>query len=208
MATAKLHAADGSFKSDVELPVEFFGVEVSKACIYLAVNAYLANQRQGTAKTKTRSEINGSGAKPWKQKGSGRARSGTNSSPIWVRGNKAHGPKARSYNKKVNKKVKRKAFLSALTAKAADEAIVVFETLSFNSPKTTELLSMYAKSGLEQRNTLFVTAPGDENVLLTARNIPWAKVVRAQDLNTYDLVRARNIVFSQAALDAVVGGEK
>jgi large subunit ribosomal protein L4 len=208
MAKAKLHAENGELKAEIELPAEIFEAEVSEACIYLAVNAYLANQRQGTSKSKTRSEINGSGAKPWKQKGTGRARSGTNSSPIWVRGNKAHGPEPRDYTKKLNKKVRRRALLSALTAKASSDCVRVFEGLSFEQPKTKALLTRCEAAGLEQRNALFVVGAEDKNVLVAARNIPWARVMRVSDVNTYQIVRARNVVFSQGALEALTGAAK
>ncbi len=207
MAIAKMYTADGTTKSEIELPAKSFEADVSKACVYLTVNAYLANQRQGTSKSKSRSEINGTGAKPWKQKGTGRARAGTNSSPIWVRGNKAHGPKPRSYDKKVNKKVKRIAFLSALTAKAQANAVSVFESLSFETAKTTAFLKAINNSGLERKNVLFVVSPKDENAYVCAKNVPWARVMRIQDLNTYEVVRARNVVFSQSALESLQGGE-
>lgn len=208
MAKAKLHAADGSLKSEVELPAALFDAEVSKACIYLAVNAFLANQRQGTSKSKTRSEIQGSGAKPWKQKGTGRARSGTNSSPIWVRGNKAHGPEPRYYFKKVNKKVKRKALLSALSAKAQDQAIRVFESLKLDTPKTSALVKTLSNAEMEARNALLVVSQDDTYIQQAAANIPWVRVIRVEDLNTYSLIRARQIVFSQSAVDFMAGGEK
>jgi large subunit ribosomal protein L4 len=208
MAQAKLYAESGEAKSNIDLPAEIFDAEISTACVYLAVNAYLANQRQGTSKSKTRSEINGSGAKPWKQKGTGRARAGTNSSPIWVRGNKAHGPKSRKYTKKINKKVRQRALMSALTSKAASENIHVFEALSFEAPKTKAMLSILDKSGLEKRNALFIVGPSDQNVLISARNIPWARVMRVEDINTYQVVRANNVVFSKGALDALAGGAK
>jgi large subunit ribosomal protein L4 len=212
MATAKLYTNVGSYKSDLELAPEVFGVEVSKACIYLTINAFLAAQRQGTASTPNRSGVHGTGAKPWKQKGTGRARSGTNTSGIWVRGHKAHGPKPRDYDKKVNKKVRRKALLSALTVKAEQNAISIFESLQFDAPKTKSLLGLVSTAGLEPRNTLFVASSQDQNLLLCARNIPWARVIRAEDVNTYELIRARNVVFSQAAVDTLkarlFGGEE
>ncbi|MEE0876143.1 MAG: 50S ribosomal protein L4, partial [Fibrobacteraceae bacterium] len=130
MAQAKLYAANGDFKNEVALPA-MFDETVNKVCIYLHVKAILNNLRQGTAQTKTRSQVSGGTTKPWKQKGTGRARSGQNTSPVWVRGNKAHGPKSHDYFEKVNKKVKRIAFHSALSAKALEGKVLVFETLSF-----------------------------------------------------------------------------
>jgi large subunit ribosomal protein L4 len=208
MATAKYFDKDGSYKSDLDLPDAFFGVEISKACVYLAINAYRAHQRQGTSNSKTRSEINGSGAKPWKQKGTGRARAGSNSSPIWVRGNKAHGPNPRTYFKKVNKKVRAKALLSALTSKAESGSINVIESLAFESPKTNAFLNIMTKANLEPKNTLYLVASSDQNALVSSRNVPWARVMRVEDVNTYQLIRARNIVFSKAALESLTGAAK
>jgi large subunit ribosomal protein L4 len=208
MATAKLHTVTGEFKADIELPANVFETDVSKACVYYAITAYRANQRQGTHKSKSRSEVSGSGKKPWKQKGTGRARSGTNTSPIWVRGNKAHGPNPRDYSVKINKKVRRKALLSALTIKAQEGAISVFENLAFETPKTKDLLSRIVKANMEQKNTLFLAAEGDKNLLIAARNIPWARVMRVQDVNTYELIRARKVIFSEEALASITGGSK
>ncbi|NLB63265.1 MAG: 50S ribosomal protein L4 [Fibrobacter sp.] len=206
MVTAKLYAQTGEFKEDINLPESYFNVEVSEACMYLDIKAIRSNSRQGTSVTKTRSQVSGSTAKPWRQKGSGRARAGSNTSPIWVRGNKAHGPKMRDHIQKVNKKVKRKAFLSALTVKAKENQIVVFEDLSLKAPKTKELLEVVQTAGLEERNTLFLVAPGEDNLTLSARNIPWIRTMRVSDANTYELIRAGNVVMSKIALDALTGG--
>lgn len=206
MATAKLFAQSGEFKQDIDLPADYFEADVSQACMYLAIKALLNNRRQGTSKTKTRSEVSGTGAKPWKQKGTGRARSGTNTSAIWVRGHKAHGPKVRDYYEKVNKKVKRRAFRSALTVKAQNQQVVVFEKLAFEAPKTKEMLQTLNKAGLESRNTLFLVAPSEDNLVLSVRNIPWVRTMRVQDANTYELIRARNVVMTQDALGVLTGG--
>ena len=157
MATAKLFAATGDFKNDIQLPA-LFDEEVNKVCMYLHIKAILNNARQGTAQTKNKSSVSGGGQKPWKQKGTGRARSGQNTSAVWVRGAKAHGPKSHDYFEKVNKKVKKIAFHSALATKAQEGKFFVFEALSFNAPKTKDLLSVLAKSGIEQRNVLFIRA--------------------------------------------------
>ncbi len=205
MANAKLFAATGDFKNDIQLPA-LFDVEVNKVCMYLHIKSILNNNRQGTAKTKTKSEVSGGGQKPWKQKGTGRARSGQNTSAVWVRGAKAHGPKSHDYFEKVNKKVKKIAFHSALAAKAAEGKVMVFEALSFAAPKTKDLLAVLAKSGIEQRNVLLVTADADQNLYLSSNNIPWVRCARAADVNTYDVVRANIVVISQAALAELEGG--
>ena len=205
MATAKLFAATGDFKNDIQLPA-LFDEEVNKVCMYLHIKAILNNARQGTAQTKNKSSVSGGGQKPWKQKGTGRARSGQNTSAVWVRGAKAHGPKSHDYFEKVNKKVKKIAFHSALATKAQEGKFFVFEALSFNAPKTKDLLSVLAKSGIEQRNVLFITSGADTNLYLSSNNIPWCRCARVEDVNTNDIIRANNVVVSQAALNELEGG--
>ena len=205
MATAKLFAATGDFKNDIQLPA-MFDQEVNKVCMYLHIKAILNNNRQGTAQTKNKSAVSGGGQKPWKQKGTGRARSGQNTSAVWVRGAKAHGPKSHDYFEKVNKKVKKIAFRSALAAKAAEGKLQVFEALAFDAPKTKDLLAVLNKAGLEQRNALFLVSEADKNLYLSSNNIPWCRCARVADVNTYDIVRANNVVISQAALAELEGG--
>ncbi len=207
MAKAKLYAASGEFKNEIDLPA-VFDTEVNKVCIYLHIKAILNNRRQGTAQTKTRSQVSGGTTKPWKQKGTGRARAGQNTSAVWVRGNKAHGPKSHDYFEKVNKKVKRLAFHSALSDKAQEGKILVFESLSFETPKTKDFLSVVNKAGLEQRNALFLVGSNDKNLRLSSANVPWVRTARVQDVNTYDLVRANNIAISQEALGELTGGSR
>ena len=198
MAKAKLYAASGEFKNEIDLPA-VFDTEVNKVCIYLHIKAILNNRRQGTAQTKTRSQVSGGTTKPWKQKGTGRARAGQNTSAVWVRGNKAHGPKSHDYFEKVNKKVKRLAFHSALSDKAQEGKILVFESLSFETPKTKDFLSVVKKAGLEQRNALFLVGSNDKNLRLSSANVPWVRTAR---------VRANNIAISQEALGELTGGSR
>ena len=207
MAKAKLYAASGEFKNEIDLPA-VFDTEVNKVCIYLHIKAILNNLRQGTAQTKTRSQVSGGTTKPWKQKGTGRARAGQNTSAVWVRGNKAHGPKSHDYFEKVNKKVKRIAFHSALSDKAQEGKVFVSESLSFDAPKTKDFLSVVNKAGLEQRNALFLVGANDKNLRLSTENVPWVRTARVQDVNTYDLVRANNIAISQDALGELTGGSR
>ena len=207
MAKAKLYAASGEFKNEIDLPA-VFDTEVNKVCIYLHIKAILNNLRQGTAQTNTRSQVSGGTTKPWKQKGTGRARAGQNTSAVWVRGNKAHGPKSHDYFEKVNKKVKRIAFHSALSDKAQEGKVFVFESLSFDAPKTKDFLSVVNKAGLEQRNALFLVGANDKNLRLSTENVPWVRTARVQDVNTYDLVRANNIAISQDALGELTGGSR
>ena len=189
-----------------ELSDAIFAIEPNTAVMHQMVVNYLANNRQGTQSALTRAEVSGGGRKPWKQKGTGRARSGQNTSAVWVRGAKAHGPKSHDYFEKVNKKVKKIAFRSALAAKAAEGKVQVFEALAFNAPKTKDLLAVLNKAGLEQRNALFLVSEADKNLYLSSNNIPWCRCARVADVNTYDIVRANNVVISQAALAELEGG--
>jgi large subunit ribosomal protein L4 len=208
MSNAKLYASSGEFKSEVELPVEFFGIEPNEIAIYLAVKAILNNRRQGSAHSKNKSAVSGGGRKPWKQKGTGQARAGQNTSPVWVRGNKAHGPKKHKYFEKVNKKVKRLAFRSALSSRAKDSCIGLFEKFDFATPKTKEFLSVTGKAGFEQKNVLFLATPEERNLIRSLENVPWARWAWVKDVNTYDIMRARHIVMSQDALKFITGGQR
>lgn len=207
MPEASLYKQDGSSAESIELPVEFFGAEISEGAVYYTVKAYLANQRQGTHRTKTRSEVSGSGAKPWKQKGTGRARAGSNSSPIWVRGNKAHGPKPHKYIEKVNRKVRLKALRSALTSKASDGKIKVFESLAIDAPKTSSFVKMMESAGIAGTKNLYLVSEKDVNILVSSKNVEWAKVMRVSDVNTYSVLQAGNVIFSKSALEQFVGGD-
>jgi len=206
MSNAKLYASNGEFKSEVELPANFFGIEPNEIAIYLAIKAILNNRRQGSAHSKSKSEVSGGTRKPWKQKGTGQARAGQNTSPIWKRGNKAHGPKKHRYFEKVNKKVKRLAFRSALSDRANSNCIELFEQLNFATPKTKEFLSITGKAGFEQKNVLFLVAPEERNLILSLSNVPWARWAWVKDVNTYDIIRARRIIMSQDALKLLTGG--
>ena len=203
MAKAKLHAADGAFKSEFDLPASHFEAPVSEAAMYNAVDVYMGNQRQGTHKTKNRSEVSGGGKKPWKQKGTGRARQGSNTAPQWVRGGKAHGPLPHLYKRDINKKVKRRALLSALTVKANESSIYVFEKLSFAAPKTKDLVKVLATAKLGGQKNLLVVSDADANLLLAARNIPTVLVQRVWDINTYGLLNATNVIFTNDAIKAL-----
>jgi len=208
MSNAKLYASNGEFKSEVELPAEFFGIEPNEIAIYLAVKAILNNRRQGSAHSKNKSAVSGGGRKPWKQKGTGQARAGQNTSPVWVRGNKAHGPKKHKYFEKVNKKVKRLAFRSALSSRAKDSCIGLFESLDFALPKTKEFLSIASKAGFEQKNVLFLATPEERNLIRSMSNVTWARWAWVKDVNTYDIMRARHIIMSQNALAFLKGAKR
>jgi large subunit ribosomal protein L4 len=208
MAKAKLHAADGAFKSEIDLPASHFEAPVSEAAMYNAVDVYMGNQRQGTHKTKNRSEVSGGGKKPWKQKGTGRARQGSNTAPQWVRGGKAHGPLPHLYKRDINKKVKRRSLLSALTVKANESSVYVIEKLALAAPKTKDLVKLLAAAKLDGKKNLIVVEDADQNLLLAARNLPTVLVQRVWDLNTYNLLNADNVIFTDAAVKALTAGSK
>ncbi len=203
MAKAKLHAADGAYKAELDLPASHFEQPISEAAMFQAVDTYLGNQRQGTHKTKTRAEVSGGGKKPWKQKGTGNARQGSNTAPNWARGGKAHGPIPHLYKRDLNKKVKRRALLSALTVKANESSIYVFEKLLLSAPKTKDLVKVIKTAALTGQKNLFLVSEASENLILAARNIPDVLVQRIWDMNTYSLINAKNIIFTDSALKAL-----
>ena len=203
MAKAKLHAADGAYKAEVDLPASHFEQPISEAAMFQAVDTYLGNQRQGTHKTKTRAEVSGGGKKPWKQKGTGNARQGSNTAPNWVRGGKAHGPIPHLYKRDLNKKVKRRALLSALTVKANESSIYIFEKLLLAAPKTKDLVKVFKTAALSGQKNLLLVSESSENLMLAARNIPDVSVQRVWDMNTYTLINAKNIIFTNSALKAL-----
>jgi len=209
MATAKLYSKDGTVQSEVQLPPELFGQEVDLGAIHEAVTIYLGNQRQGNSKTKGRSEVSGGGKKPWKQKGTGRARQGSNTAPNWARGGKAHGPLPRSYDRKLNKKFKQLAFASALSLKASQSQVHIFEEIDVAAPKTKQLVALLKKANLDQQKNTILTSDIRPQLGLAARNLPNTQVQRVQDLNTYEVMAPQNLIFTQSALVALAarGGQ-
>lgn len=185
---------------EVELPDAIFGVEPNNHVIYLAVKAYLANQRQGTHKTKGRSEVAGSTRKLHKQKGTGGSRKGDIKNPLYHGGGRIFGPVPRDYEQKLNKKVRKLARVSALSTKAASGSIVVVEDFTFENPKTKAFLDILQNLKISDKKSILVTPEHDKVVYLSGRNLPTAKVIRAQDLNVYDIMNARSLVLSEAAL--------
>lgn len=166
-----------------------------------AVKVYLAHQRSGTASTRTRSEVHRTGRKPWRQKGTGRARAGSSRSPIWVGGGNTFGPKPRSFHIKMNKKAKRRALQSALSLRAADGDLMILEGISLDGPKTKDMLKTLRALGLGEERTLLVFGMKDDNALLSGRNIPWLDMTLADNLTTYRVLRAGKLVMTVEALD-------
>jgi large subunit ribosomal protein L4 len=184
----------------VSLNKEVFGIEPNDHAIYLDVKQFLANQRQGTHKSKERNEIAGSTKKLKKQKGTGGARAGSVKSPLFVGGGRVFGPRPRDYNFKLNKKLKQLARLSALTYKAQESNIIVVEDFTFESPKTKNYIDVLTNLKLSDKKTLLVLADSNKNVYLSSRNLQKNKVVTASEINTYDILNAQNIVLVEGSL--------
>jgi len=196
-----VYKTDGSKTTKtVVLNEGIFAVEPNDHAIYLDVKQYLANQRQGTHKSKERSELSGSTRKLKKQKGTGGARIGDIKSPLLKGGARVFGPKPRDYSFKLNKKVKRLARKSALTYKAKDNSLMVIENLVMDSPKTKAYQEFLKNFNLTDKKTLLVVSESNKNVYLSSRNLPKAKVVFASDLNTYDILNAHNILIVEDSI--------
>jgi len=187
----------------VELTDSIFAVEPNDHCIYLDVKQFLANQRQGTHKSKERAEINRTTKKLKRQKGTGGARAGSMKSPVFVGGGRAFGPRPRDYSFKLNKKVKSLARISALTYKAKDNAITVLEDFNFEAPKTKSYIDLMKNLNMADKKTLLVLGDNNTNVYLSSRNIQGAKVVKASDLNTYDILNAENLILSESSVKVI-----
>ncbi len=187
----------------VELTDSIFSAEPNDHSIYLDVKHYLANQRQGTHKSKERAEIARTTKKLKRQKGTGGARAGSMKSPLFIGGGRAFGPRPRDYSFKLNKKVKALARISALTYKAKDNAITVLEDFSFEAPKTKSYIDLMKNLNMTDKKTLLVLGNANKNVYLSSRNLPKAKVVNAADLNTYDILNAENVILSESSVKVI-----
>ena len=187
----------------VELSDAVFGIEPNDHAIYLDVKQYMANNRQGTHKSKERSEVSGSTRKLIRQKGSGGARRGDINSPVLVGGGRVFGPKPRDYSFKLNKKVKALARRSALSYKAKENSIVVLEDFTMDTPKTKDFLSMLKVLKLDGKKMLLILPESNHFVSLSARNLPRAKVIAASDLNTYKVMDAANLVFMEQSVAVI-----
>ena len=193
MAQVQVYNQEGRKTSKLELADSVFGIEPNADAMHLAVVSYLANQRQGTQSTLTRSEVSGGGAKPWRQKGTGRARQGSTRSPQWTHGGIALGPKPRKYKVELNKKVKRLAMKSALSSKVAGEEMMVVNKIELDGIKTKAIVEMLAKLKAAKK-TLIVTDGVDEVIYKSARNIEGVKVVTVNTLCVYDILNCDSFV--------------
>jgi large subunit ribosomal protein L4 len=198
-----LQTFDGQEKGTVSLPDSAFAVEPKEQAVYEAVKSLLANQRLGTSSTKTRHEVSGSGNKPWRQKGTGRARSGTSTSPLWVGGGRIHGPRPRDYTMRIPKKVRRAALLSVLSDKARSGAITVVDALpEMEQPKSKTFADFWKRVAKEGEKCLLVVDTFDENIFKSVRNLPRLAITTVGNLNTYEAIRVGRIVFTADALRA------
>lgn len=192
----------GAQVGEIELKDDVFGIEPNKAVMYDFIKMQLANKRQGTSSTKTRTEVRGGGKKPWRQKGTGRARVGSSRNPVWRGGGIAFGPKPRDYSYKLPQKVRRLALKSALSSKALDNKIIVVDEFSFDQPKTKVM--MQALEALKVgKKTLLVTADGNVNVVKSARNIEGVKPMRADFINVYDILKYDTLLMTKDAVAMV-----
>jgi len=184
----------------VTLSEEVFGIEPNTHAMYLDVKQYLANQRQGTHKSKERNEVSGTTKKLKKQKGTGGARAGSMKSPVFIGGGRVFGPRPRNYSFKLNKKLKELARLSALSTLARDNKVALVDALNIEAPKTSAFVQVVNNLGIKSRKTLIVTAQNDQNVYLSSRNLKGFKVAEAGNLNTYDLLNTDTLLLTEDSL--------
>jgi len=202
MPKVALYNVSGAQVGEIELKDEVFGIEPNTYVMHDAVVMQQASMRQGTHKTKGRSEVRGGGRKPWKQKGTGRARQGSIRSPQWKGGGVVFGPTPRSYGYKLPKKVRRLAIKSALSSKVIDNNIIVLDQLSFAAPKTKEFASILKNLKVD-RKALIVTSTFEDNVALSSRNIPGVKFVTAEGINVLDVVIYDKLIITKDAVEKV-----
>jgi len=198
MATVDVYNMKGDKTGSLDISDDIFDIKVNEHALHMAVVQYLANQRQGTKGTKTRSEVRGGGRKPWRQKGTGRARQGSTRSPQWTGGGVVFAPKARDYSIKLNKKQKRLALKSALSSKVQGGKFVVVDSLSLPEVKTKEMLQIC--ENLNANNALVVLDSVDKNVILSARNIPTLKTAGVNTINVYDILKHDTFVVTKDAV--------
>jgi large subunit ribosomal protein L4 len=205
MAKVDVLNAGGKKAGSVDLPDEVFGVQVNVPVMHRVVRAQLAAARAGTHSTKTRSEVRGGGAKPWRQKGTGRARQGSRRAPQWTGGGVVFGPTPRDHSLRVNKKEKVLALRSALTDRRAGGNLVIVDGLDFDAPKTARAVELLDTLGLTDRKLLFVVDGLEEAAIKSFRNLPAVHLITFDQLNTYDVLSSDVVVFTRDSLDAFLG---
>ncbi len=201
MANVSVYNMQGAEVGTLELNDNVFGVEVNENLVHEAVVAHLANQRQGTQKAKTRSEVSGGGKKPWRQKGTGHARQGSTRSPQWTGGGVVFAPTPRDYSVSMNKKERRAALKSALTSRVQDNKLIVLDELKLDAIKTKEMVKVL--EALKTQKALIVLDSLDQNVIISARNIPQVKTTQVGTLNTYDVMKYDTVVVTKKAVSDI-----
>jgi len=199
MANVSMKNQSGADSGSVELATEYFGIEPNMPVMHQVVTAQLAARRAGTHSTKTRAQVRGGGAKPWRQKGTGRARQGSIRSPQWRGGGVAHGPHPRDYSQRTPKKMIRLALRSALSDRAAEDRVVVVDSWSFEAPKTSDAVAALQAIGVEGK-VLMVLSDADVNAWLSFRNLPSVHCLAESELNTYDILDSDYVVFTKETL--------
>ncbi len=201
MPTVGVFNKEGNKVADMELNESIFAAEVNEYALHQVVVALLANKRQGTQSTKTRSEVRGGGIKPWRQKGTGRARQGSIRSPQWIKGGIVFAPKPRDYRVSVPKSMRKVAMKSALTSKVQDNQMIVLDSLNFEAPKTKNVVEML--KALEANKALIITAESNEVVYKSARNIQGISVIPANNINVYDLLKYEKLIITKDAVSKI-----
>ena len=202
MPSVKVYKMDGSEAGEMQLSDKIFNAEYNEPLIHQAVVTRLANERQGTKSTLTRTEVRGGGAKPWRQKGTGRARQGSIRAPQWTKGGVVFAPKSRDFSKKMNAEAKRNALFSALSKKVADGELIVVDKLEVSAPKTKEIVKFLDALKLDKR-TLMVMDNDDVNVILAARNIQQVSTMPVAQISTYEVVANAKVVLTKGAVEKI-----
>lgn len=201
MPTVGLFNKEGQKVGDIQLAECVFGAEVNEYAVHQVVVAQLANKRQGTQSAKTRAEVSGGGIKPWRQKGTGRARQGSTRSPQWIHGGIVFAPKPRDYRMAVPKSMRRVAMLSALSSKVADNQMIVLDSLELEAPKTKDIVSML--KAFDAHKTLIITAESNENVYKSARNIENVAIMPVNNINVYDILKYEKFIVTKDAVSKI-----
>ena len=201
MPTVGLFNKEGTKIEDIQLNDKVFAVEVNADAMHQVVVALLANKRQGTQSAKTRAEVRGGGIKPWRQKGTGRARQGSIRAPQWIKGGVVFAPKPRDYRMSIPKSMRRVAMLSALTSKVQNDEMVVLDSLTLEAPKTKEIVKML--NAFNAKKTLIVTAEANETVYKSARNIEGVAVLPVNNINVYDLLKYSKVIMTKDAVSKI-----
>jgi large subunit ribosomal protein L4 len=205
MKEVRVYDIEGNETGGAQLRDYYFGCDLNIPVMHLVVRHQLAAARSGTAATKVRSQVRGGGRKPWRQKGTGRARAGSIRSPLWRGGGTVHGPQPRNFDFKVNRKVRKLALRSALSARAEEDQVMVLEDFSLSEPKTKLAASIFEALGVEDY-VLLVLAEDDENLVKSVRNLPYVDVILVEHLNTYDVLASDMVIFTRSSLEKLQEG--